>query len=127
MVVIHIKNNENDSFLYETSNTRNGNDVIKDIVTIWNLRLRLGQLCGSVRDLGKYGPMKASDKVGIDSIQEEHNGIKIDKGEFYEMDPTGMRTGNGVGPRLQTTFETVISDAESILSKVRHNASKLQK
>lgn len=41
----------------------------------------------------------------------------IDRTEFYTEDPTGVRTGNGVGPSLTETFERVAVDAESVLSK----------
>lgn len=34
-------------------------------------------------------------------------------------DPTGLRTGNGVGPHLTTTIEKVAFDAEAVLSKVK--------
>lgn len=120
MVVIQIKNNEHDTFLYETSSTRTGDEVAREIVRIWNLRLRLAQLCGALRDLAMYGPMKHPDKAGIDEIQEEHNGLKIEKNEYYAMDPSGIRNGNGIGPQLSATFETVARDAEAILDKVSH-------
>jgi hypothetical protein len=118
MVVIQVKNGEHDTFLYETSSMNSGDQVIREIVQIWNLRIRLAQLTGAVRELARYGPMKPQDKIGIDEIQEQHNGVRVVKGEYYEMDPTGIRTGNGVGPSLTETFETVVSDAEAALSKV---------
>jgi hypothetical protein len=65
---------------------------------------------------GKHGPMKKPDKAGIDKIQEQYNGEKIDRSEFYLEDPTGNRTGNGVGPRLTEVFEEVCRDAEEVLS-----------
>lgn len=118
MVVIQVKNSEHDTFLYETSSTSVGDQVVREIVQIWNLRVRLSQLSGAVRELAKYGPMKPQDKIGIDEIQEQHNGVHIEKGEYYCMDLTGIRTGNGVGPRLAETIDMVASDAEAVLSKV---------
>lgn len=95
-----------------------GDEVIREICKIWNLRIRLAQLTHSIRELAKYGPMKPTDQVGIDEIQEQLNGCKVVKNEFYQMDPTGIRTGNGIGPQLTETFEIVARDAESILDKV---------
>eukprot|EP00595_Chromulina_sp_UTEXLB2642_P003666 CAMPEP_0196761960 /NCGR_PEP_ID=MMETSP1095-20130614/1280_1 /TAXON_ID=96789 ORGANISM="Chromulina nebulosa, Strain UTEXLB2642" /NCGR_SAMPLE_ID=MMETSP1095 /ASSEMBLY_ACC=CAM_ASM_000446 /LENGTH=227 /DNA_ID=CAMNT_0042112105 /DNA_START=180 /DNA_END=863 /DNA_ORIENTATION=+ len=61
--------------------------------------------------------MKPLDKAGIDSIQEECGGVIIEKGEYYNQDPTGIRTGNGPGPKLSETLELVANDAEAVLSK----------
>ena len=118
MVVIQIKSSDVDTFLYEVPSETSNDTVIRDIVKIWNLRLRLTQLIGAIRELGQYGPMKPPDKAGLDHVQEEFAGVSIDKGEFYCADPTGMRTGNGVGPRLTETFEQVARDAEAVLSAV---------
>lgn len=117
MVVIQIKTGEVDSFLYENGCEASNDAVIRDIVKIWNLRLRLQQLIGGIRDLAVYGPMKLPDKAGIDKIQEDFSGVTIEKGEFYTADPSGMRTGNGIGPRLTEVFEQVARDAEVVLSK----------
>jgi len=66
MVVIQIKNSEHDTFLYEAPSSSSNDFVVRDIVKIWNLRLRLQQLSASIRELAKYGPMKHPDKAGID-------------------------------------------------------------
>ena len=116
MVVIQIKTSDSDSFLYETTCDTSNDAVIRDIVNIWNTRLRLAQLAGSIRELAKYGPMKPPDKAGLDVIQEEHNGLVIDKNEYYQPDPTGARTGNGPGPQLASTMERVAADAEALLN-----------
>ena len=73
---------------------------------------------GSIRELGQYGPMKETDKVGIDTIKENLEGIKINKNEYYNPDPSGARTGNGPGPSYVETFEKVAIDAENVLQKV---------
>ena len=120
MVVIQIKTSESDGFLYETTCDTSNDALVRDIVNVWNTRIRLFQLAGSIRELAKHGPMKASDKVGLDVIQEE-DGVYIEKLEHYQADPTGMRTGNGPGPQLMDTMERVAVDAESLLTKVLHS------
>jgi hypothetical protein len=42
--------------------------------------------------------------------------MTIDRGPYYVPDPTGNRVGNGVGPQLTETIESVARDAEDILS-----------
>ena len=118
MVVVQIKTGEqqNDSFLYECTCDASADAVIRDIVNIWNTRLRLAQLVGGVRELAKHGPMKHPDKAGLDVVQEEHGGVVIEKNEYYQADPLGARTGNGPGPQLAATMERVAADAEALLS-----------
>lgn len=51
-------------------------------------------------------------------MKEKYDNEQIDKNEFYCADPTGARTGNGVGPQLEETMDRVARDAEEALSKV---------
>ena len=122
MVVIQIKNSDHDGFLYETTCSTTNDALVRDISRIWNLRIRLRQLTGGLREMAKHGPMKHPNKAGIDEIAEKHAGEVIDKGQYYQADPSGVRTGNGVGPQLSDTIERVCLDTESILSKVILNS-----
>lgn len=122
MVVIQIKSgNEADTFLYETSCDTSNDTLVRELVDVWNTRLRLKQLAGGIRELAKYGPMKHPDKAGLDNIDEDYKGEQIDKGPYYVCDPTGMRIGNGPGPQLSETMERVALDAEAALDKVFAN------
>jgi hypothetical protein len=116
MVLFHVKKGDKESFLYETTCDTSNDVVIREIVEIWNMRLRLGQLCGALREMGQYGPMKKPDSAGLDEVAEKYSGASIEKNEFYQADPTGARTGNGVGPQLMETIERVCQDAEAVLS-----------
>lgn len=117
MVVIQIKNNDHDTFLYETQATSSVDAVVRDIVEVWNLRIRLAQLAGGIRELAKYGPMKHPTKAGLDHIDEDYKGETVEKGPYYTPDPTGNRTGNGPGPQLAETMERVAADAEAAIDK----------
>ncbi|CAM9622894.1 unnamed protein product [Sphacelaria rigidula] len=75
------------------------------------------QLVEMVRDLGQYGPAKPPAEHGLDEVKEEYEGVRIEKTQHYQADPTGKRTGNGVGPQLLETFEKVCTDAEAIVRK----------
>lgn len=118
MVVLQVKNGDHDGFLYETTCATLNDDLVRDLVRVWNTRIRLAQLCGGLMDLAEHGPMKHPNKAGIDEIQEKYNDETIEKGEFYKPDPTGVRNGNGVGPHLMETFERVVRDIQSVLDKV---------
>lgn len=118
MVVLQVKNGDHDGFLYETTCATLNDDLVRDLVRVWNTRIRLAQLCGGLMELADHGPMKHPNKAGIDEIQEKYNEETIEKGEFYKPDPSGVRNGNGVGPHLMETFERVVRDIQSVLDKV---------
>mmetsp|Transcript_29385 Transcript_29385/g.50720 ORF Transcript_29385/g.50720 Transcript_29385/m.50720 type:complete len:288 (-) Transcript_29385:69-932(-) len=116
MVVFVIKKSNDDQFLYEASVQETNDELIAGLVAVWNKRLRLGLLVGAIRELAKYGPMKPQDEAGIDTLKEQYEGAAMEKSEFYQADPAGVRTGNGPGPQLAETLERVCSDAEAALS-----------
>ncbi len=119
MVVFQIKSNgDADSFLFEAPCETSNDTLIRNLVEVWNLRIRLRQLAGGVRELAQYGPMKPPDKAGLDHIEEKYKGETLERGPYYEGDPTGIRNGNGVGPQLADTMDRVARDAEASLDKV---------
>ena len=76
MVVIQIKTaGDQDSFLYEAVCDTSNDAVIRELVEIWNLRIRLRQLSGAIRDLARYGPMKDPQKAGLDTVAEQYKGL----------------------------------------------------
>ena len=46
MVVIHVKKSDSESFLYETTCATTNDALIRELVEVWNMRLRLAQLSG---------------------------------------------------------------------------------
>lgn len=83
MVLIHLKSaltsENNDEFLFETKTSTKVDDLIADIVSIHNSRLRANLIVETVKGLSTYGLMKK----GLD---EETSGNIVD--------PSGLRTGN---------------------------------
>lgn len=118
MVVIHIKNTEEDQFLFECSVEDSCDDVIRQIVKVWNLRLQIQRLCGYCKGLVDHGPAKKPKEVGIDHI-EEQAGKTIERGPFYVEDPTGHRTGNRVDPKLSAVIIQTCEDALQAINKVQ--------
>lgn len=82
-----------------------------------NTRVRIAFLCGAMRELAQHGPAKPNGDLGIDSVQEEYEGKKIEKATNYAEDPAGNRTGNGIGEQMAQVFEDVCNDGEQYISK----------
>lgn len=119
MVVVFIKNSEEDSFLFETTTKTKVDDLIQQLVEIWNMRKRVGRLCAGARRLAEFGPAKSHDKQGIDDILEKAGDLQITRGPFYKCDPLGQRTGNACDPKLIEVIEKTCRDAEQCISKTQ--------
>mmetsp|Transcript_26274 Transcript_26274/g.84991 ORF Transcript_26274/g.84991 Transcript_26274/m.84991 type:complete len:287 (+) Transcript_26274:1185-2045(+) len=119
MVVVHVKFPGEDEFLYETTIEAGCDGVIRELVEIANARVQVAFLCGALRELAKFGPAKPTDEHGLDEIRERVGGATIDKSASYAADPSGTRTGNGVGEQLSKVFEDVCSEAERYVSKTQ--------
>lgn len=124
MVVIHVKYGQDDEFLYETTCGTSNADLIRGLVEVNNKRVQIAYLCGALQELGQYGPAKPQDEEGIDELKEQLEGVHIEKSENYQADPTGNRTGNGVGEQMQKVFEDVSKEAEAYISKDQAKARK---
>ena len=106
--MIHVKfGQQSDEFLFETTCSESCDRLIRQLVAVNNRRVQVLFLCGAMRDLAKYGPAKAADDQGVDEIKESYESSVIDKSAHYAADPTGLRTGNGVGEQLSKVFEDV--------------------
>lgn len=86
-----LQNSEDDQLLFETSVQSLVKDTVKELADVYNLRHRIARLKLEGEELAKYGPAKQPDKQGIDQYSE----AAVEKDQFYCMDPTGRRTGNG--------------------------------
>ncbi|KAF4316329.1 hypothetical protein BBO99_00006841 [Phytophthora kernoviae] len=118
MVVFHVKRGDRSEFLFQANITTNNDDLIRTLCRIQNLRLRLAALADALDGLGRYGMAKPPQEQGLDAYQEGTDSKQ--RGEFYEADPTGHRTGEGVSPQLRDVLSRVSTDAKTLLD------SKLQ-
>lgn len=92
VLILTPQRSDNDHFLYETTVEASVKDTIRELAEINNIRHRITRLKLEGEELAKYGPSKHPDKQGIDTYSED----AIERGPFYNMDPTGRRTGNGM-------------------------------
>jgi len=113
MVQLHVKKSDQERFLYETTVEASVKDVVLEVVEIHNLRMRIHRLKYEGEELAKYGPAKPGDQQGIDEYQEE----PVEKGQHYQQDPTGRRTGNRCDPNVAKVLMKTLENAETLASK----------
>ena len=64
MVIIHVKKNTVDQFLYETNISISNQQLIEEIVAIYNGRLKVERICGEIEQLIEYGTALPSEMIG---------------------------------------------------------------
>jgi hypothetical protein len=89
--VLLLQNSEEDQFLFDTTVQATVRETTAELAKIHNLRHRITRLKLEGEELAKYGPAKQPDQQGIDQYSEQ----PVQQGQFYNMDPTGRRTGDG--------------------------------
>lgn len=113
MVVFHVKRGDRSEFLFEASVSASNDELIRSLCRLQNLRLRLAALAEALEGLGRYGVAKPPQEQGLDAYQE--GAATKQRGEFYEADPLGHRTGEGVSPQLRDVLARVAADAKTML------------
>nr|CCA22494.1 conserved hypothetical protein [Albugo laibachii Nc14] len=114
MVLFHVKRGDKNEFLHEaTVDTRN-EDLICELCYLNNTRIRLSALADALPDLGRFGMALKPNEQGLDTFQEVNE--TKERGQFYEDDPLGLRTGEGVSPQLRETMAKVSEDAKQFLN-----------
>ncbi|KAF6251199.1 flagellar basal body protein [Scenedesmus sp. NREL 46B-D3] len=113
MVLLHLKNSEEDQFLFNTSVQASVQDAAAELAKIHNLRHRITRLKLEGEELAKFGPAKQPDQQGIDQYSEQ----PVQQGPFYNMDPTGRRSGNACDPLVAQKLTQELEQAAAAASK----------
>jgi len=104
MVLLHFKLGEKNQFIMETTTSTPVEEIIKNAVTINNLRCKIDTLCMVIEELMKHGPLKTEETRGLketedldQNIEEKYRAKKTPMppkvGTKYNEDKTNQRTG----------------------------------
>lgn len=125
MVLLHIKRGNESQFLYETSVKTPISMLNKEIVSIYNGRLKIGRICSEMDELAKHGPMLPPEILGL--ADEQVKELKLvdeyaekcipSGGWIYNRDPVGRRNGRQPQIKMQEILRKAIDDAKQMVSK----------
>lgn len=132
MVILHIKRGTESQFLYETTVAAAVSCAAKEIVSIYNGRLKVGRICGEIEELLKYGPMFPPEILGLTDEQVQElklndaweNKVEPSGGWSYNRDPIGRRNGRQPCAAMQHILRKAINDAKELVSKKLVDANK---
>jgi hypothetical protein len=118
MVVLDVKRSEKkNEFLFETTVKANVGDILKELTEVHNLRLKVGRLAMSCKELAKHGPLRP----------EETRGISDEIGKVSELDPNaygqptnpddhGYRTGCPPPQEVADVLHRTAEEADAAVS-----------
>ncbi|KAJ2944943.1 hypothetical protein O0L34_g1840 [Tuta absoluta] len=124
MVIFLVKRGDEQQFLYETDINNEVDDVLKDIVAIYNGRLKVNRLCYEMEELYKHGTFLPHEMQGLtdEQIQE----LKLTDPWAKKCAPPGAveckdemsrRCGLAPPPNMQEVMKKAIETAKEYISK----------
>ncbi|XP_072946480.1 cilia- and flagella-associated protein 298-A [Epargyreus clarus] len=124
MVILHVKRGDENQFLYETSVDKSVDEVVKDIVAIFNGRLKVTRICYELDELREHGTFLPQEMQGLtdEQIQE----LKLEdpwaqrcapQGYVFKKDEMGRRCGLAPPEHMQAVLKKAAETAKEIISK----------
>lgn len=121
---LHIKRRNESRFLYETNTTAAINDVLKDVLNIYNGQLKVKRLCAEIEELSKYGIYVQPNMQGL--LEEQIKELKLTdewsekcsphNGYVESKDSTGRRIGQAPTEQMAEVLNRTVAEARSAVS-----------
>ncbi|XP_045507161.1 cilia- and flagella-associated protein 298-A [Colias croceus] len=124
MVILLVKRGDENQFLYETNVNNQVDDVVKDIVAIFNGRLKVSRICYEFEELWTHGTFLPTEMQGL--TDEQIKELKLEdpwakrcapQGYIEAKDDMGRRCGLAPPPNLQEVLKKAAEFAKETISK----------
>lgn len=134
MVMLHVKRGDENLFLYETSVTAATDAVIRELVSVFNGRLKIQRICMEIEELAEHGTMLPVEMIGLNDDQIEELKLKdtwadkcVPMGGFtFNKDPMCRRNGQQPNEAMRKVLANAMTDAKAMVDKVICSATNLQ-
>ncbi|XP_067648128.1 cilia- and flagella-associated protein 298 [Eurosta solidaginis] len=125
MVLLQVKRGDENLFIHETSVEEGTSEIIRDIVAIYNGRLKVYRICSEIEELIDHGTMLPPEMIGLtdDQICElKLRDIWAEKcipagGFVYNKDPLGRRNGQKPQEKMCELLKKAMEDAKKMIDK----------
>lgn len=124
MVRLHLKKGNDSLFLHDTTTAQDVKSLLADILTIYDLRLKVLRVCDEMQCLAKHGHFLPGNMQGLTDEQieelkykDEYEKICVPQGGSVECeDPIGRRTGKAPNEAMAEVLMKTITDAKEMVS-----------
>jgi len=125
MVKLHVKNGDESQFLYETTTAINNAQLTKELVEIYNGRLKVERLCGEMECLAEHGILLPYNMQGLTEEQIFELKLKdewaercVPSGGFeFCKDDVGRRNGQAPNAKMAAVITNCIKEQKARVSK----------
>ncbi|XP_017840219.1 cilia- and flagella-associated protein 298 [Drosophila busckii] len=125
MVILHVKHGDENLFLYETSVSNKTDVVIRELVAVYNGRLKIQRLCMEIEELAEHGTMLPQEMIGLNDDQIEELKLTdvwaekcIPMGGFnFNKDPLLRRNGRQPNEHMCKVLANAMTDAKAMIDK----------
>lgn len=125
MVFLHIKRGEESQFLFETKLNNRVEKVQKEVLAIFNGRLKISRICSEIEQMADHGTALPVNMVGLtdDQIEElklkdEWASICVPSGGYiFNKDGCGRRNGQQPNDKMQEVLRKTCTEAKALVSK----------
>lgn len=125
MVLLHVKKADESQFLYETTVKVSTDELLDDLLEIYNGRLKISRVCYEIEELSKHGTHLPPNMVGLNEDQiedlkliDEWGEKCIPSGGFKESkDEMGKRNGKQPLENMGAILEKTVKEVQEAISK----------
>lgn len=137
MVLLHFKIGEKNQFIIDLPSSTQITDVIKQGITVNNLRCKIDSLCMCIEELLKHGPLKTEETRGLketehleeENLEEKYRSKKTPMppkvGTKFNEDKTNQRTGWILEDDITSKAMQAVTDAKEYISYLRAEKRKV--
>lgn len=134
MVRIVVKRGTQNQFIYTAPHTIDVHQLIVELTTIFNGRLKVARITGEMEELAKYGPMLPPDILGLTDEQVDELKLvdawadKCTPMDGFELnkDPIGRRNGRAPKESMRRILTAAVEEAKQMVSvKLVDNDSEM--
>ncbi|XP_014666088.1 PREDICTED: UPF0769 protein C21orf59-like [Priapulus caudatus] len=131
MVKLQVKYRDELQFLYETVVDTPVGDILKEVVAIYNGRLKVQRLCSDMEELASHGVVIPHEMQGLTDEQVHELKLRdewvekcVPSGGYVESkDPIGRRNGRAPNEKMAGVITRTVSEAKAEISKKQAEAS----
>ncbi|ELT95417.1 hypothetical protein CAPTEDRAFT_179325 [Capitella teleta] len=124
MVKLNVKKGDEAQFLYDTTVAISMDDLLEELLPIYNGRLKVSRICGEMEQLAQHGITMPPNMQGLTDEQIEELKLKdewADKcepsgGHVFVKDDIGRRNGRAPKDNMAEVLNKTIKEAKDMIS-----------